>query len=301
MRLLIGYDGSESADLALSDLASSGVPDAAEALVVVVAEIWLNPPPPSTYAIVAAATTAQPANELLDMCASDSPLIKESEELAARAVTNIQGSFPKWNVRTEVCCGSPASEIIKQADAWQPDLIVVGSRGRTALGRLILGSVSQKLVNEACSSVRVARGRAQSSRTPLRLIVGVDGSRGAEQAVHSVAERRWPKGSEAKLLTSTAPFQKHWPSIAVSLENLEAMQKKAASELGAAGLSVSSEISELEPKRLLVEEAEAWDADCIFVGAKGHTLLERILIGSVSGAIAGRAHCSVEVVRGSEG
>ena len=45
-----------------------------------------------------------------------------------------------------------------------PDLIVVGSHGRSALGRFMLGSVSQKVVTEAHCSVRVARGRAQTLR-----------------------------------------------------------------------------------------------------------------------------------------
>lgn len=36
---------------------------------------------------------------------------------------------------------------------WKPDLIVVGSHGRTAIGRFFLGSVSQKVVNEACASL----------------------------------------------------------------------------------------------------------------------------------------------------
>jgi nucleotide-binding universal stress UspA family protein len=70
-----------------------------------------------------------------------------------------------------------------------------------------------------------------------------------------------------------------------------------AEELRAAGLAPTPLVEEGDPKRVLVEEAERWAADCIFVGAKGHGALERILIGSVSAAVAARAHCSVEVVR----
>ena len=44
-------------------------------------------------------------------------------------------------------------------------------------------------------------------------------------------------------------------------------------------------------------EAEKWGADCIFVGARGLNGLERLLLGSVSTAVASYAHCSVEVVR----
>jgi nucleotide-binding universal stress UspA family protein len=52
-----------------------------------------------------------------------------------------------------------------------------------------------------------------------------------------------------------------------------------------------------KPKRLLLSEAERWDADGVFVGARGLSRLERLLLGSVSMAAPPRAQCSVEVVR----
>jgi nucleotide-binding universal stress UspA family protein len=48
---------------------------------------------------------------------------------------------------------------------------------------------------------------------------------------------------------------------------------------------------------LLIAEAESWGADCIFVGARGMDRIDRFLLGSVSSALAARAHCSVEIVR----
>jgi nucleotide-binding universal stress UspA family protein len=75
------------------------------------------------------------------------------------------------------------------------------------------------------------------------------------------------------------------------------MQQSAAALLKPAGITVSSKIDNAEPKRLLVSEAAGWDADCIFVGATGHTFLDRLLLGSVAAAVVARAHCSVEVIR----
>ncbi|MFX4689754.1 universal stress protein, partial [Acinetobacter baumannii] len=49
--------------------------------------------------------------------------------------------------------------------------------------------------------------------------------------------------------------------------------------------------------RALIEEAEKWQADSIFVGARGLRGRERSLLGSVASAVASRAPCSVEVVR----
>jgi nucleotide-binding universal stress UspA family protein len=62
-------------------------------------------------------------------------------------------------------------------------------------------------------------------------------------------------------------------------------------------LSVTTAVLEGDPKRVLPAEADRFAADCIFLGAQGHGRVQRILLGSVSAAVAGRAHCSVEVVR----
>jgi len=70
-----------------------------------------------------------------------------------------------------------------------------------------------------------------------------------------------------------------------------------AAPLRTRGLTVSSVIKEGDPKHVLLDEAERWGADCIFVGARGLSRVERFLLGSVSAAVAARAHCSVEIVR----
>jgi nucleotide-binding universal stress UspA family protein len=40
--------------------------------------------------------------------------------------------MPEWEVEPEVAIGSPASAILEKSEAWNPDLIVVGSHGRRA-------------------------------------------------------------------------------------------------------------------------------------------------------------------------
>jgi nucleotide-binding universal stress UspA family protein len=67
--------------------------------------------------------------------------------------------------------------------------------------------------------------------------------------------------------------------------------------LQAAGLVVSSDIKEGDPKHVLPDIAAQWDADCLVVGARGLSRVQRFLLGSVSAAVAARAHCSVEVIR----
>ena len=70
-----------------------------------------------------------------------------------------------------------------------------------------------------------------------------------------------------------------------------------AAPLHTRGLTVSSVIKEGDPKHVLLDEAEQWEADCIFVGARGLSRVARFWLGSVSAAVAARAYCAVEVVR----
>jgi nucleotide-binding universal stress UspA family protein len=73
---------------------------------------------------------------------------------------------------------------------------------------------------------------------------------------------------------------------------------RAADELRPAGLKATAMVKEGDPKRVRVAHAEQWGADCIFVGSVGFSnRFEGFMLGSVSAAVAARAHCSVEVVR----
>jgi len=309
MKILIGYDGSSSADGALDDLQQAGLPQECVALVMSVAEVWLPPPPSS--------------NEILEMSESSPKsagphftyekqlrAVEDAKANAERAAIRLKTNFPKWDISTEGTSGSPAWELIFKAEQWKPELIVVGSQGRSALGRFVLGSVSQKVLAEAACSVRVARGRVEEP-SPVRIIVGIDGSAGAEAALRAVAARKWPAQSEAKVVVVDDPIDPTIvgamvPGVPPSGADLDveyrkqaiAMVEEAAKRLSSENLQATGIVEEGNPKRAIVKLAEEWGANCIFVGSTGFSSrLERFLIGSVASAIASRAHCSVEVVR----
>jgi nucleotide-binding universal stress UspA family protein len=144
IKILIAYDGKETSPPIFDDLKLAGLPSHAEAVLLSVGELWLVPP--SLYGMYEPDYTEE---FLLDL--------KNSRILAEKACERIAQFFPDWNLQPEAGLGSPVERILEIADKIQPDLIVVGSHGRTALGRIVIGSVSQKIVTEAHCSVRVAR------------------------------------------------------------------------------------------------------------------------------------------------
>ena len=306
MKILIGYDGSECADAAIGDLRKAGLPEIAEVQVLSVAEVWLPPPDPSD----SAESSAKGVDSIIaPMYAKAKRAVQESERLADRGRARVSALFPKWTVTSIASYGSPAWELVFTADKWQPDLIVVGSQGMSAIGRFVLGSVSQVVLNESQSSVRISRGGVEEPDTPVRIIVGVDGSAESETAVREVASRAWPANSQVKLVVVDDPISVSFvgddfpPVVDVDEEAHHAWAKKilalnVALLSGRPDIEVVTELIEGNPKTQLVAAAEEWGADCIFVASSGSSnTAARFILGSVSAAVASRAHCSVEVVR----
>lgn len=311
MRILIGYDGSEGADAAIDDLRKAGLPRDVEALIVSISEVMM--PSSIESEVVGQPITSRRLTEALAQAeARTEQALNDAKELAAEAGDRVRSYFPSWKVQTEGLAGWPATDLINKTDEWKADLVVVGSRGRSALGRFILGSVSKKVVTDSHHSVRVARGATEKNDSkPPRVVIGVDGSPEAEHAVREVGMRVWPKGTEVRIIavddgTSPKRIARVLPTAAamITSSNEKAfaasrmMVEWSERELRAIGLQVSIAIEKGDPQRVLIEEARQWEADSIFVGSrKFDGTFERFWLGSVSTALVTKAHCSVEVVR----
>lgn len=57
----------------------------------------------------------------------------------------------------ELVTGDPAEEIIRLANIYKADLVVIGSRGLTGMKKIVLGSVSTQVMEEANCSVLVVK------------------------------------------------------------------------------------------------------------------------------------------------
>jgi len=291
-RILIAYDGSSDADSALDDLKNAGLNEkTVEALIISVAEVWL-PPQDKTDEKTGFITEGlqKKYEERLEA-------LDEIREMSRRAAERLNAMFRGWRISAEATYGSPAWEILFRADDYKPDLIVVGAKGQTAFERVLIGSVSQKIVAEAKCPVRVARGKIEVDESLTRIVIGYDGTPGANEVIDAVVNRNWSEGSEARvvIVEDTASIRS---SLEIESEQIREIGNKVIEKLQARGLTASLVVREGNPKQVIVEEAENWGADSIFIGAtKFSGFLTKYLLGSVSSAIVTRAHCSVEVIR----
>ena len=296
MKILIGHDGSQSADAALVDLQRAGLPAEAEALVVSVADVMMVPETVGHELAAEALMSRRVASSLLYAQRQSERVLNEARDFANRARDQVQNYFPHWSVRAETLAGSAGWELIRKASDWRPDLIVVGSHGRSAVSRFVLGSVSKKLVTDSGYSVRVSRGDIERDlNKPPKLVIGVDGSSEAEQAVRTVGSRIWAPGTEVRIIAVDDGSSGEMDKLPLAAAQMIAWAENALSEIG---LKVSVVTEKGDPRRVLIDQAKAWDADSIFVGGRRfNSALERFQLGSVATALVTKAHCSVEVAR----
>jgi nucleotide-binding universal stress UspA family protein len=295
MKILVGYDGSAHADTAIDDLRWAGLPEKAEAIVLSAVE-W-----PISQALRSWGMAET------DFSPEWTERIEAAQRVAKAGSDRLQKWFPQWEIQLEPSAGNPADAILEKARTWPADLIVIGTHGRSALSRVVLGSVSLKLVREASCPIRV--GRPNMHEGPVRLLIGIDGSSEADAAIEEVSRRSWPTGAEARVVAvheALVPINAERIAIGDRLYDtindddhlrLKHAATGAADKLRAAGLIATAFVEEGEPKHLLVQLAHDWKANAIFVGARGLSRVEGILLGSVSSAAVAHAPCTVEVVR----
>lgn len=126
----------------------------------------------------------------------------------------------------------------------------------------------------------------------------MDESDSRDWVVQAVAERFWPVGSKASLVT----VRKRGPRDPVrELEPGLALERQADG-LRASGVEVSIGIKYGQPQEVLLQEARDLSADCIFIDSHGFGRgqsdgPDRRGLGKAVEAILLGAHCSVEIVR----
>ena len=308
MKILIGHDGSECANAALEDLQRAGLGTEVEALVMTVADVFVPEP---SYGEVETTTPVYMPAAIKRAHERAQHKLEVAEDLAKRVSEHIKSVFPTWRIDSAAEADSPAWALIRKADEWKPDLIVMGARGHSVFGgRLILGSISQRVLYEARCSVRIARSSDSDPNKPVRLLIGVDSSADSNAAVEAVCNRHWPKGTEVGLLAvvdtvmpltsnPSEPSAMKWIEVADenNWDQVREIFEPAAQRIRGAGIHAEVLIRRGNPADQILDEADTWGADCIFVGAKGTRGVERLLLGSVSSAVSSRARCSVEVVR----
>lgn len=240
-RILIGYDGSEGGRDALALARGLAAIEGAE--LVLVAALEYDP-------------LATPADAY-------ERAVAEAEERLSASARGILGETP-FALRT--FGGAPAPLVLTEfAERERADVIVLGSTHREGLGRVLPGSVGERVLHDGprCAVLVAPSGFAARERLEIATIaVGYDGRNEAG----------------------------HAREVATAL----------AADLGASVETITVAEGEGDPATVLATRSR--EVDLLVVGSRGYGPVRQVLIGGVSAELMRRAGCPVLIVpRSAEG
>ena len=236
------------------------------------------------------------------MAGTERYIQEEIKRMEVRSVKTLQEARQqlaslklKGMVRKEQ--GAVAPTILKRAPK-RDGLLVVGSQGRDALDRFMLGSISTNLIHHATCPVLVVKGEASPLR---RIIVATDGSNASAKSLKFVLTKFQPNRSAGK--GGRVPIHVSVLHVLplVMYPGLKEASKKlleqSVQKLIKAGFTAEPLCRFGKPAEEIMKAASKEHTDLIVMGAKGLGAVARFLIGSVSTRVVQHADCAVLVVR----
>jgi nucleotide-binding universal stress UspA family protein len=220
-------------------------------------------------------------------------------EQARKTLANNLGEVKPPEVHTEMVYSSVVPTLIDASkEAW---MVVAGSQGMGALGRLLLGSVTTGLIHHAHCPVAVIhsdQGEAPDPSAPV--LLGIDGSPASEAATALAFDEASRRGVELLALHAWSDVGV-FPVLGMDWRDRESEGREVLAERLAGwqeqypDVRVKRLVVCDKPARWLLEESER--AQLVVVGSRGRGGFPGMLLGSVSSAVAQSATVPVIVVR----
>ncbi len=182
----------------------------------------------------------------------------------------------------------PYAAIVAAAEKIRADVIILGRSGRTALARLLMGSVTARVIGYSPVDVLVIP--LGVSLGFARLLVASDGSSYSEaawKAALTLAER-----GESRLFAVSAAREE---GEIIEAQGIIHRLLEAANQEGIPLQGISPQGQ--QPDDAIVQVALRNEVNLIIMGSHGRTGLPRLLMGSVTERVIGQAPCPVLVVK----
>ena len=181
----------------------------------------------------------------------------------------------------------PFQNIVNDAAKNQVDMIIIGTHGRTGLKRLMMGSVTAKVIGHAPCKVLVV---PKDARLTLdKILIATDGSIFSEMASREAISIAKRCGSNLVVLS----VAKRDENLSAAKESIDKVSKVIEKE----GIKVEALTPKGIPFEVIVKTAAQKNAGLIVVGSHGRTGTERLLMGSVTERVIGHSESAVLVVK----
>jgi nucleotide-binding universal stress UspA family protein len=289
MRVLLATDGSEDARTAGAWLAQFPLPTDSCLRVVSVVSV-----PPATLDIPT----------VRDFIAS---LREDARRTAEGARAELAPRFAESEA--QVLEGDAREAVLRAAQEWPADLVVLGARGLGAVAGFLLGSVSLGVARHARCSVLVVKPGAG---VPRGILIGIDGSENAAAAAEFVAKLPLEPTMRVRLTgvvqspsvpATTPKFARGIVRDAVAqiVKERTAALEQATAEAAVPFKGIVEKVERRvfvdRPTDGLLADAAKSGLGLIVVGARGLGTLQRLLLGSVSESVLRHADRPVLIVK----
>jgi nucleotide-binding universal stress UspA family protein len=219
-------------------------------------------------------------------------------------------------VTTRVATGIPSEEVITVARAEDPDLIVVGTRGKTGLAHVLLGSTAERVIRGApCPVLAVRTEPADTEDESVlsrsvaldRILVPIDFSDCSLDALeYAIVVAQQAKAS-LMLLHVLEPVSY---GLDFTLNHIRAGEQvreswtKRLEELASSHehshVPMESQLRGGIPVDSILDSAQTLSCDLIVMGTHGRRGISHALSGSVAEAVLRKARCPVLTVRSTK-
>lgn len=224
-------------------------------------------------------------------------VVAEDEAWLAREARKVLG---EQSFSTRVVGGGHETDGLKEIAAGEDaDVIVVGSTHRGRLGRVMPGSVGERVLNNAPCAVAVAPlGLADEDLRLARIAVAYDGSKEAAIALSFAIELADRVGASLLVLGAVAFNVEVTGLGAQSLDDVEVARMEhhleRARERAARSVRVETRLLRGPPNHVISEAAEG--CDLLVLGSRGHYgPARRLFLGSVATEVTRSAPCATLV------
>jgi nucleotide-binding universal stress UspA family protein len=218
--------------------------------------------------------------------------------------------------------GAPYQEIVDEAEKQRVALVVVGTHGRNAMGKFLMGSTAERVCRHAPCSVLVARRESVSHELDSsiattrelklgKILVPTDLSENSLIAINHAAGLAKLTGAHLALFhVFQIPDYVMSPNISLSARaaqsDLATAQCEALDRLQslreavtASGVNCDAQMRTGVPYQEIIGEAETMTPDLIIVGTQGATGIAHYLLGSTAERVVRHSKCPVLVARDS--